>query len=133
MNTVSKDFTEVLSGETSLGLVFKTNLFRARVPDAPDICVTLIDMPGVPAITLRQETSGYYFNELVIKVRDNDYQDAMDMAQSIMEFLHAYGGFTLNGTVYTLIKALTTPQLLEWDENERPVVLLMFEVQRKAS
>ena len=126
--------TDILGGESSLGLTFATNLYTGREPDSPDNCVTLYDMAGSPPqLTYSQSTSNYYFSGLLVRVRNNNYQDAWDQAYLIHDFLHGYGGETWNGTVYTVVKALDNPQLFNWDENERAIVIINFEVQRKPS
>ena len=132
MNSVTKDVAEILAGESSLGLIFATNLFNARQPDSPDSCVTLYDLAGgAPQLTFKKDTSDYFINGLLVRCRENLYQDAVDSAQAILDYLHAFGKETWNGTEYMLIRAINTPQLLEWDEKDRAVVIVSYDVHRK--
>lgn len=134
MNLVTTDIKDMLVGESSLGLTFATDLFIGRMPNNPDNCVCLYDLAGqAPLLSLQKSTSNYYYNGLFIKVRNTSYQAAWNKAFAILQFLHAHGNVVLNGTLYTLIRALENPQLIEWDENNRPVFGCNFEVQRRAS
>jgi hypothetical protein len=133
MNPSSDDIRTLLENESSLGLTFKTNLFVGRQPDgtnAPDDCVTVADTPAGPA-HLGVNVSEYYYPTVQVVVRDNDYVDAMNLAQNIMETLHGRGNETINGTYYTLIRCSSGPTPLAWDDNERINVVVNFELQRR--
>ena len=132
MNAASKDIAHILDIEGSLSLTLATNLFSSRMPNTPDAVVAIYDNPGsTPLLTLDKATSDYYFSSVSIQVRDTTYQDGWDMAFAIMEFLHGSHGVIQDGSFYTLIKALNNPQLLHFDENDRPTLVINFEAQRR--
>lgn len=132
MNAASKDIADLLAGESSLGLVFAENLFTARQPDAPSDCVTIYDRPNKqPMLTMSKAESRYYFSGVVVRVRNIDFSAAWALSFQILQFLHGTSQVTVNGTSYQLIQALSDPQLLEWDENNRAVVITSYDIQRK--
>ena len=132
MNAASTDIADILALEGSLSLTLTTNLFSSRMPDSPDAVVAVYDNPGSsPILTLDKATSDYYFSSVSIQVRDQTYAAGWAVVFSIMEFLHGLHGVVQDGTYYALIKALGDPQLLHFDKNDRPTLVINFEVQRR--
>ncbi len=131
MNSASKDIVDILNGESSLGLTLLTDLFGNRMPNEPVDCVTVLDLPGgPPMLTLRKSSSSYYYSAVSVQVRNSDYAAGYALINSIFVFLHGLNGVDQGGTSYHLIKAMLDPQLLHYDENDRPVFVVNFEVQR---
>lgn len=136
MNPASKDIANILDGVSSLGLTLNTDLFHARMPDGDDFqnAVNVLDIGGEPPmLTTQRDTSNYYYSAVSIQVRNTDYDTGYGIAFDIMGYLHAQSGITEAGTLYTLIKATNDPQLLGWDDNDRPVFVVNYEVQRRSS
>ena len=135
MNPTSDDIKTLLEDDSSLGLTFKDNLFVGRQPDgtnAKDNCVTVADTPAAsPHLGTTTKVSQYYYPSVQIVVRNNDYINAMNLAQNIMESLHGRGNEVVNSTYYALIRCSSGPTPLEWDENERVNVVVNFELQRR--
>lgn len=132
MNAPSEDIKDMLVSESSLGLTYATNLFIGILPDNPEECVAIIDLPGdAPKMDLKKSTSKYYKPSVLIKNRKLSYTAAYEQMFDIMNFLHGEGNLTVNGTFYSIIKAKSDPQLLQWDENNRPIFIINFDVQRR--
>lgn len=132
MISTAKDIVNIIGGETSLALTPGTDLFFSRMPDTPDSCVVVFDLAaGSPMLTMKQDTSNYYFTGVSIQVRATKYDEAWNQAFDIMQFLHAESNITVVDTYYALIKAESDPSLLEYDQHERPVIFVNFEIQRR--
>lgn len=136
MQSVSKDIVDLLDGESSLGLTAGTDLFYYRMPPPRKQinAVTLYDTPGrPPLLALRKTASAYYYSGVSVQVRNADDDTGYNLAHDIMVYLHGTNNVTLNGTVYTLIRALGDVQLLHRDENDHGIYVVNFEVQRKSA
>jgi len=132
MRSAARDIATILDGVSSLGLTKGTDLFHARMNDDPDNRVTVFDNPGgPPLIAQRKVDSGYHYSSVSVQVRNIKYNDGYAVAQAIVEYLHAQSGDVVAGTLYTLIRALNSPQLLHYDKNDRPIFVVNFEVQRR--
>ena len=132
MNSTAKDITTILDGESVLGLTYTTDLFFSRMPSEPADCVVVYDTPGAPPqLTYQKSTSNYYYSGVSVSVRNTSYEGAYAQLFAIMEFLHAQSQITVGTTYYALIKAVNDPQLLEFDENDRVVMFVNFDVQRR--
>ena len=131
MNPPQKDIAEILVDQ-GLSLVIGTNLFHTRMPKAPDNLVCIFDNPGsAPLLSYNKATSDYYYSSVSVQVRNVVYSSAYSQLFDILTFLHAASNIVEDGTLYTLIKAMDDPRLLHWDENDRAVLLVNFEVQRR--
>lgn len=134
MNPASKDIATLLSEQSALALTIATNLFFSRMPDQPDDCVSVIDNPGeAPMLAQKKLSSNYHYSSVSIQVRNTDYANGWDVINDIMQFLHGHSDETINSTYYTLIRALNDPQVLAYDQNERVIFMVNFEVQRRSS
>ena len=132
MNATSEDIKDMLEAESSLGLVFPTNLFIGREPTKPDDCVTIFDTPGgPPMIALSKADSDYYYPSVQIRVRNNDYTVGWDLINAIKVLLHGSGPEVWNGTTYTAIMCAQEPFPLGWDEHSRVWFVANFNIQRR--
>jgi len=129
----SEDIKDLLEGESSLGLVFGSNLFIGREPQTPRNCITIYDTyGGPPSLTLQGNLDGIYeYTSIQIKVRDSSYVNAYQMSYNIMVFLHGIHGQEINGTLYTAIICTGGPALLEWDDRANVSFILNFNIQRR--
>lgn len=125
----------MLEAESSLGLTFGTDLFIGREPtgrETENDIVTIIDTPGGPVhLTNTKEKSDYQYPTLQIRVRNNDLLTGWALAEDIVASLHGRAGDTYDGVYYTLIRCVTGPAALMWDENERVILIVNFEIQRR--
>ena len=123
MNAASVDVATMLVSEGALDLTIggaNGNLFVGREPDSPDNCVTIFDTPGgPPQLVLGTDGNEYYSPMVQVRVRNNDYRIGYNLAHDIMVALHAKGQETWDGTLYSVIKAMADPALLDWDGNGR--------------
>jgi hypothetical protein len=137
MNPASEDTCNLIDGVTSLGLIKldgtgSGNLCFGREPVSPDNIVTVQDNPGgAPMLTLRQSESSYFYSSVNIRVRNTDYRNGYSVIKSIVDYLHGLSGVTEGGTTYLLFKAMEDPQLLSYDDNDRPIWICNFEIHRK--
>ncbi len=130
MNTAANDIKDMLEDESALGLVFTQNLFVGREPIIGDNCVTVFDTSGrPPALTL--SGGQYNYDAVQVRVRNNDYQTAFNLAHAIVDSLHGRTRESWNGTLYTLITCQSPPALLDWDDNNRARFIINFETQRR--
>lgn len=132
MNPVSIDVKDMLEA-AGLGLEYKTNLFIAKEPDAPDDCVTVFDTPSFPPdYTIAGPDEVYYRSSCQIRIRNNGYTSGMTVARNILDSLHArVNNTTWNGTVYTVTEATGEPSLLAWDDSNRVIIIINFNFQRR--
>lgn len=130
MNSPSDDVREMLEAQSSLGLIFRTNLFVGREPSVPAECVTIYDTgayaPGLTLDGLRYERP-----TIQIRVRDKSQMDGYALIQRIVAFLHGVNHETWNGSLYTVITCSSGPTLLEWDSNGFCKHIANFNLQRR--
>lgn len=132
MNPPAQDIAKVINDGVGLSLTLGTDLFVARKPNSPDACVTVFDNPGSePLLSYRKADSDYYRPSVSVWSRDVSYLDAYSKIFDILVLLHGTNHTIINGTFYTLIRAMNDIQLLHYDENDRPVMMVNFEVQRR--
>ena len=130
MNSCSEDVKDMIEAVSALGLAFATDLFIAREPTTPKDCVTIFDTPGAPP-DIALDKSEYYYPSIQVRVRNTDYTVGWALANDIMIELHGQVQETWNGTLYTVIKATSGPALLGWDENNRAIIVVNFDIQRR--
>jgi len=135
MKPSSEHIKDMLEGESSLGLIFGTDLFIGREPtsrETTDNIVTIIDTPGGPVhLTNTKENSDYQYPTLQIRIRNNDLITGWELAEDIVASLHGRGGETYDEVYYSLVRCISGPASLMWDENERVVLLVNFSIQRR--
>lgn len=131
MNSSSEDIKDMLEAESSLGLVFGTNLFIGREPTKPIDCVIIFDTPAFPPQLTFNKDEFYEYPAIQIRIRNNEYVEGYSLANDIMISLHGRGEETWNGTLYTLIRCSSGPAMLDWDENNRVRFIVNFEIQRR--
>lgn len=134
MNAASKDTATLLASTSSLGLTLATDLFYSRMPDQPDDCVAIIDNPGdAPMLGLKKLSNNYHYSSVSIQVRNTDHDTGWGIINDIFQFLHGHSNATIDSTYYALFRAMADPQVLAYDENERIIFMVNFEVQRRSS
>jgi len=129
MNPASEDIKDMLVAETSL--VFATDLFIAKEPAKPDNVVTIFDTPGFPNQLTYNGDETYQFPSIQIRIRNRVYLTGWELAKEIMDHLHGRAQETVNGTLYSLIRAMGEPVPLHWDKNDRIIFIINFNIQRR--
>lgn len=130
MNAPSEDICDMLVADSSLGLIFATNLFIGKEPPKPRDCVTIYDTVGYPP-PLTLDNQFYQKPSVQIRVRNSSYLIGMDLAQNILLSLQGRAKETWNGSLYTVIYCSGGPALLDWDDNENARFFINFEIQRR--
>ena len=131
MNAQSEDIKDMLEAESSLGLTFAGNLFIGKEPDQPDDTTTIFDTPGFPDQLTFEKNEIYEYPSIQIRVRSNDYLTGINLARDIKDSLHGRGHETWNDTLYTVIRCVSGPALLDWDDHNRPRFVINFNIQRR--
>ena len=131
MNAQSEDIKDMLVAESSLGLTFATDLFIGKEPSDPDDTVTIFDTMGFPDDLTMDATEIYERPSCQIRVRSNDYLTGWNLAQGIKNSLHGRGQETWNGTLYTVIRSVGGPAFLDWDDHDRALFSINFNLQRR--
>jgi len=130
MNACAKDIATLLHNQ-GLG-VLGTDLFYSRMPVSPQDCVIVYDNSGAPPmLQLVKERSTYSYHSIHIRSRATKYDTAHEKLMAISTYLHGLHHVVLGDTYYALVRAVTAPVHLHYDENDRPVLLVNYEVQRK--
>ena len=131
MNSPAIDIKDMLVAESSLGLIYATNLFVQKEPISPIEVVTIYDTFGYsPQLTL--DKAQYEYPAVQIRVRSKHQDVGYQLAYAIMTALHGRSHETWNETLYTLIRCSSGPALLDWDENGRVHFIINFLVQRRS-
>jgi len=130
MKPTSEHIKDILEEDSSLGLVFKDNLFVGLEPDKPDQCVTVFDIPGEPSqITI--DGKDYRYPAVQIRCRGADYLDTYNRLYDIYKELHGRSHEEYDGVLYTAIIAQSEPEFFDWDENSRVRFILKIKIQRR--
>lgn len=132
MNAPAEDIVTLLENYSSFSYVLGTDAYLWRMPLAPQNCVTVMDSPGEPPMLQFVKTrSNYHYSGVTVYVRNIDYKTGYEEALDISEYLHGVAHTVVSGSYYSLIKATGEPMLLEYDKNERAIIITNFEVQRR--
>jgi hypothetical protein len=133
MNRPSEDIKDMLLAESSIGLTFGKggDLFLNAEPSTPDNCVTIFDTYGFPPQLTMDPEERYESPSIQIRIRSNKQSNAWIIIEGIMTSLHGRNHETWNGTLYTVIKAASSPALLDWDDNGRCRFVINFNLQRR--
>lgn len=133
MQSTSSDIKDILEAESSLGLIFATNLFIGKEPANPKNCVTIFDTPGFPdelLLTGSEDGNAYQYPSVQIRVRNVGYLIAYSIIENIKNALHGRANETWNGSLYSVIKCSSGPALLDWDDNSNARFICNFDLQR---
>ena len=131
MNPASEDIKDMLEADSVLALSLGTTLHLHREPTTPDNCVTIYDTPSFPPDMMFNREEAYYHSAIQIRIRHLDPDVGMALARDILDALHNRAQETWNATLYTVIQATGEPSLLAWDENNRVIFIINFNLQRR--
>lgn len=134
MNAPSEDIKDMLAAESNLALTAGSNLFVGREPparhEARD-CVTIYDTPGTGPQLTTEADERYERPSVQIRVRNRSYITGWTLIHDIMESLHGRAHETWNGTLYTVIQAVSNPALLNYDDDGNVRFVLNLNMQRR--
>jgi len=128
INSSAKDIAILLQDE--LELEFSKDLFVGREPATVCPCVTIFDTPGSPPM-LALTGENYEYPSIQIRVRHSSYELGYHLINEIENTLHGRALIDMEDFLYTLIQSVGSPQMLDWDENNRVRFIVNFEIQRK--
>ena len=134
MNASSFDIKEILEayGESSgLGLDYAINLFRNKMPSQPINCVVIYDTNGYPPYLGLGGETGYEYPSIQVLVRNTNFTNGWDIIEKIKDVLHGKHQEVWNGTLYSSIRCVSGPALLDYDENGNARLIINFDLQRR--
>lgn len=131
MNPSSVDIKTIILTESTLGLTFASNLFIAKEPDSPDTCVTIFDTTGFAPMLTSNAAERYDYPGVQIRVRSRDYLEGWGLIKDINDLLHGRANEEWGNTMYTLIKCAGEPAAVGWDEKDRCVFSVNYNIQRR--
>ena len=130
MNAPSIDIKDWLEANSGLGLVFATNLFISREPSTPDNTVTIYDTSAGADKPDMEGDSIIYNNSIQIRIRNKSYETGWVLADSIKDVLSPVSNITINSSKYLSIFHQNGPFVLEWDDNNRVILIMNFQIER---
>ena len=129
MNSPAQDIRIILEADSSLGLVFGTDLFIGLMPDSPDACASIADSGGFPA-----SPGPYYYPTAQVLVRGivGSYAATSAVAADVVAALHEYTGQPDSSSYfYAGIWSMYDPIFIGVDEKNRPLFSMNFRIQRR--
>jgi len=132
MNAPSQDIKDfIIESSAGLSLVFATDLFVAKMPETPDECVCIYDSGGGAP----EANYEYDYPSVQIRVRGDrmGYQAGWALAKDIKDTLHGKTNETINSTRYIQIVCSGDIIFVAWDELERPIFSVNFEIHRTST
>jgi hypothetical protein len=108
-----------------------TNMFYGRMPDNPDVCITLYEYEGQPPM---QNFGASAFSlemprvQVVTRASREDYPTARDKAVAIRALLAAMTEVTVGDKRILRVQSLGSVVPLGYDTNDRPKFAVNFQV-----
>ena len=131
MNSCSIDIKDILEADSSISLVYGTDLFVAQEPKTPKNTVTIFEGPSSAPMLTFKKGENYYYDAVQVRIRNRKFTTGYALATSIRDVLHGYGQVTVNGTLYTVIYCSSGPAEMGYDDNGRIIFVMNFEIQRR--
>ena len=132
MNSPAVDIKDILiESSTGLSLVFATDLFVSKMKEDVDECVCIYDGPGgSPEANYELD-----YPSVQIRVRGNKmaYREGWALAKDVRDVLHGMTDKTINGTRYLEIVCSGDIMFIAYDESERPIFSVNFNIHRTAA
>ncbi len=108
-----------------------TNMFYGRMPDAPDVCITIYEYEGQPPME-NFGASAFSIDmpriQIVTRASREDYPTARDKAVAIRALLAAMTEVTVGSTRILRVQSLGSVVPLGYDTNDRPKFAVNFQV-----
>ena len=106
-----------------------TGVFMVKMPDVPAAVVCLYEYAGIPP-EFAHDGQQWENPRVQAVARDTTYQAARDKAQTVYNLLNGKANMTI-GSRYLKILALQSPFPLGVDENDRPRLVVNFEIAKE--
>lgn len=113
------------------GLTQGTNLFLAKMPDTPDVCVALYEYEGMVP---RESFGGNPYDvdmprvQLVVRAAREDYPAARDKTKALRDLLSDLTDTTISNTRILRVASTGGVFPLGLDEKDRPRISTNFQV-----
>lgn len=134
MNSVAEDIKNMLLADSSLDLLFGTNLHLYKEPAFPDETVTIYEVDGMPYVGLLQSNTDKKHIErpsIQIRIRTHTAEAGYELGYKIINVLHGLANEIWGSYFYILISHVNGPALMDWDDNDRARIVLNFNIQRR--
>ena len=134
MNSVVEDIANMILAESSMNLTLGVNLHLYREPAKPDQTVSLFETPGMPPLPLlnsNEDTKHFERPSIQIRIRAFDADKGFELAYKIMNLLHARSQEVWGDYLYIGIFAVSNPDMLDWDVNNRVRIVLNLNIHRR--
>lgn len=121
---------------TNVGsLTLGTNLFLSLLPETPDNVVAIIENSGVAPVFTQGSSHLPRIErpEIQVLVRNDSYATGRALAETIYRLLTQVTNQTIGSVLYHRIEAISSPQLLERDQNYKSVFTTNFYVMKELS
>lgn len=118
--------------DTNSALTLGSDLFLGLIPDTPGNCVALFENSGVtPDFTLGANNLPELERpELQAIVRNQSYSTGRALADTVYRVLTQIANQTISSTLYLRIQAISTPSVMDRDDNKRVLFTTNFYVVR---
>jgi len=134
MNSVVEDIRNMIEAESSLGLTLGDNLHLYKEPAMPDNTVSIFETPGIGPLGMldsNEDSKHYERPSIQVRIRNTDPQIGFALAYEIFNVLQARAHETWGDYYYSIIYAVASPAMLDWDANNRLRIVLNFNIQRR--
>ncbi len=113
-------------------LTLGTNFFYGLLPETPDNSVVLLENSGVSPVFTQGSVNTPKIErpQLQFIVRNTSYENGSALANSLYLFLTAIANQSINGTQYLRVVAMSSPSVIERDDNRRVLFTCNFDIQR---
>lgn len=132
MNPTSKDIATIVESHSANEWVFGVNLFIGKEPEMPNCVATIYDTTSMKPVTALNGSEGAFeFPAVQLRVRDSNYASAYSKIHTLLEFLNGQYGLTVGDTLISSILAVDSPVFLEYDNKNRAIFIINFEITRR--
>lgn len=129
MNSPSVDIIDYLES-LSVGTVAATSgwsLNASKEPSEPDTTITIYDTPNAPS-----DPDNDLFNAACqIRLRGHAFETVYNKAEEVRDALIDNTGLTIGGTLYVGFWVTNGPETLEYDDNDRVILIMNFNILRQ--
>ena len=129
MNPPSGDIAAYLAGQGlgTLGGTSSWAINASKEPAGPDNCITVYDSSGFAP----DPDNGVYEPSMQLRIRGNSYPIVYAKAEAARDALITPKGFTQGGSAYVGVWQQGSIESLGYDDNDRAVLVLNFNILRQ--
>lgn len=131
MRAPSVDLSDMLA-EAGVGVIAAESgwgIYTTRLPDTPDTAIALMDTPGLAPEIVQPIDRPVV--QVLVRGTANGYDEAYAKAMGVRDRLHSMGRVTVGDTEYMFIHVFSDVGLIEYDENQRPVIAANYAITRR--